>query len=1088
MTVFDQHSRFDESNTDHEGSKPHQQPGVVPKDFASEATFPPDRNIAYALSKRGIQSNYWERCEGIAPFRKRLTNHVVQNNKDGDAFFLGSLHQKLRKAVAVERVDGLVIDIDDAMDAEIALLFATLNDADIYFDAYTTHSHLRQVKEVKFDDFIETAKAAGLFPLQTEEQMDEVARLCVTGAEGLARDRDGKPRLAEQSRDGTVAIVRVPPKQKWRIVLYFDQGYCPSTLAAFYGVSDTFVRDQLWKICREKFLRTLNVKTDEACDGIEHAYYGASCPADTRDKARVVQGTGRKCLSLFALLPSSAGELNELLSKSQSKARRNSAKRPSNQTKHRLAGWIGRYGPTFDIETLMEDRGLSKGPRSDGGSFVECDREESHQASHGRTWCKNGDGDANFTLSCSGGTGDCRHRDRLDRLEGYIQNGSITEADLEDPTYGGGPINGQPSKDSVRDAVAKLRHECVSEEYDGVLEDLSAIGDDPFTAEICEDLARKAKGARKSDLCAEVRRRRNRKQKGRATDDAPKSRPGVKEYVDYQFVPFHEHLGEVVRDLAAYNTSTPKLFVQGSQIVRLTTNIGTGLKEINVCDVEAIRAHLSKVASWARTVDAEEAGQIYIHAPKDVAHAILREDTCSLGLPELIGIAATPYLDRTHCLRTEEGYCAESKIYLSPPASGKDLPPIPSAPSTEQVREAVALLIDAYWDIPFNDDEDVPDGWFDSNCIEVKTSIGQASRANQLARTLQPMVSPGIDGHLPLGVTDKPTPRTGSQVMTEVMSIIAFGTPTPMTSVPNNDEEWQKTLITLAQAGTPHVVFDNAKVAITSGALASAIGGSKVQARALRFNHLITGDYRPVTEINGNNLNLDTDLCERAILVRLDTKLTKPGERKRFKHDPLRSWCVENRPKLLWACLTIIQNWIAKGRPRMSDHSRVLGGFEEYCRIMGGILEAAGIEGFNANRHLIRKEAAIDEMETFLAEMLDVFGTSDVKVGTVDHAETRSAPRYATYGEEVLVELLIDVSDCLSLGLMENPNRASLGSRLGRKLNEYVGRVFEIKGARYKLSQRTLNGYKQYRLAPLEDAPEIARKPAGALRAGTQPP
>src|SRR5581483_5772020 len=43
------------------------------------------------------------------------------------------------------------------------------------------------------------------------------------------------------------------------------------------------------------------------------------------------------------------------------------------------------------------------------------------------------------------------------------------------------------------------------------------------------------------------------------------------------------------------------------------------------------------------------------------------------------------------------------------------------------------------------------------------------------------------------------------------------------------------------------------------------------------------------------------------------------------------------------ACLTVIRGWIAAGRPL---GSKVIGSFEEWARVIGGILEYVGITGF----------------------------------------------------------------------------------------------------------------------------------------------
>jgi len=69
-----------------------------------------------------------------------------------------------------------------------------------------------------------------------------------------------------------------------------------------------------------------------------------------------------------------------------------------------------------------------------------------------------------------------------------------------------------------------------------------------------------------------------------------------------------------------------------------------------------------------------------------------------------------------------------------------------------------------------------------------------------------------------------------------------------------------------------------------------------------------------------------------------------------FKHHPLDHWIAQNRGQLLWACLTLGQAWLARGRPPYSG-TRTMGSFEDWVRVIGGILDVAGLgEHFLANQ------------------------------------------------------------------------------------------------------------------------------------------
>jgi hypothetical protein len=56
----------------------------------------------------------------------------------------------------------------------------------------------------------------------------------------------------------------------------------------------------------------------------------------------------------------------------------------------------------------------------------------------------------------------------------------------------------------------------------------------------------------------------------------------------------------------------------------------------------------------------------------------------------------------------------------------------------------------------------------------------------------------------------------------------------------------------------------------------------------------------------------------------------------------------KNRDELIWAALTLAKAWISDGSPEPKG-IKLLGGLEEYRRVIGGILQVAGVKGFLSN-------------------------------------------------------------------------------------------------------------------------------------------
>src|SRR4029434_2922310 len=95
-----------------------------------------------------------------------------------------------------------------------------------------------------------------------------------------------------------------------------------------------------------------------------------------------------------------------------------------------------------------------------------------------------------------------------------------------------------------------------------------------------------------------------------------------------------------------------------------------------------------------------------------------------------------------------------------------------------------------------------------------------------------------------------------------------------------------------------------------------------------------------------------------------------------------------HRSELVWAALTLIQAWIAAGKP---EGEIVLGMFEDWSQVMGGILSVAGIPGFLANLHEFYDESDTEgtAWRAFAAAWWVKFGDDD------DHvAEAKVADLY----------------------------------------------------------------------------------------------
>ena len=207
----------------------------------------------------------------------------------------------------------------------------------------------------------------------------------------------------------------------------------------------------------------------------------------------------------------------------------------------------------------------------------------------------------------------------------------------------------------------------------------------------------------------------------------------------------------------------------------------------------------------------------------------------------------------------------------------------------------------------------------------------------------------------------------------------------------------------------------------------------------------------------GNNVQLDFDIARRTVPIRIDPKLDRPWERSGFRHNPLLPWVAAHRHELVWALLVLAQHWVATGRPAW--HEARMGSFESWAETVGGILAAAGIEGFLAKR--LELYAVLDpeseEWRAFVAAWHAPYGLRPVAVRDLA----------GLVGQDLLPYLFA------KRDLSERQLHTRLGIELSRRRNRRIGGFF------IRLdSTDPKTKAKRYRLEP----PEAEPSPQGSAK------
>lgn len=444
-----------------------------------------------------------------------------------------------------------------------------------------------------------------------------------------------------------------------------------------------------------------------------------------------------------------------------------------------------------------------------------------------------------------------------------------------------------------------------------------------------------------------------------------------------------------------------------------------------------------------------------VACPRDLADHLYDS---TLEVPYLERIIRAPTFAADDSLVVEPGYHASCRAYYLPP-KGVDIPAIPLKPTEADLKEARRLIVEEMMgDFPF-------DGWSREDLLKVAlgddpTTPPPASLLNAIGFAVEQFVRPMITGNMPATLFTKPTPRTGATLLVNAIQMVVSGD-TSTQVLPVSEEEKEKRIVAMLRGSTAINLWDNVTGEISSASLAQLFTSSTFKGRELGSSRLLTLPVASSFAFTGNNPRFSRELAARIGRVRLDARVEDPGARSQFRHRDLIGWIEQNRGKLIWAFLVLVQNWIAQGRPAPrtiwpdgATDDVTWGGYASYVTVIGGIISAAAPNWttWQTNRNESADESGEDDpikdlLSTWLHEKK---GAEMLASDLIDLA--------ATHHLHLPVKL-IDRTDPGSF------DRAAFGKWLG----EYRSRVFNIDGVELELqrsAKRTNKGWK-WSLAPV---------------------
>lgn len=401
--------------------------------------------------------------------------------------------------------------------------------------------------------------------------------------------------------------------------------------------------------------------------------------------------------------------------------------------------------------------------------------------------------------------------------------------------------------------------------------------------------------------------------------------------------------------------SPPHLFRYGNTLSRLEYD-DYGRPVLKELTASRLRYELARSAIWFVESTDREGNHARKDAkpPAEVVQDMLAHP--DPPLPVLYRITEAPVFAPDGTLQLEPGYHKASHTYYAP-SYGLAVPQVAEKPSASDIAKARELLFEMVCNFPF---------------------VHRADQSNALSLLLLPFARDLIDGPTPNHLIEAPSPGSGKSLLADILLRPSVGRNVGILTHAQNDEELRKRITALLREGHSVNILDNVSRPLDSGIFAAALTATMWTDRILGQSATFSVPVRCIWVTTANNPTMEWEIARRSIRIRLDALTERAWLREGFKHPNLREWVDEHRGEVIWAALTLIQHWLASGKPR--PEAKGIGSFEAWSYVIGGVLETAGISGFleNLNDFYEATNIAGNNLRELIKVWWESFGESPV--------------------------------------------------------------------------------------------------------------
>lgn len=956
--------------------------GLDPETLTEDPFFQKKLEIAIGASRH--EKNWVTKPLTRAEFIASLVE-FTEGEKDGLCITQGPLvnGQRIAKNVIANHIIMLDCDTGESLES----IERKVRDAGLFAVLWTTYSHMKRITEIPEDRLVKLARDLRT-PMPNVE--DEQAELCDLARTYLESKKYHKPilssihRVDKEHREGGIKfIVHHDPMPRARIMMFLKEPYVFATAKASQSLA---IQD--WKEAYAGVAEMLGVDYDQSCVDPSRLMYtpriapGEGTPYERGHDIIIIAGTA---LDLDTVPRIKKGARSASTHQSPLQAALGAAgisgqQHDDDTGEHKsfpswLYKFLKQYGDEFDIVGFVNAY-ASEDIKSDNGEKVEltCPNEDRHteQKADDRAFMVRS-GEGGFWAGCQHAT--CKTDSNEDRAwwllklcekYGIGYEELLTYCPTADAEQTAQIEREAETKDSVEDAITgltSLGSTATADQITEVITGISYLSDQARRTELLKrvrDVTRWSLEDLRPILREQLAKREmeNAAQREILFDATPV--PANPEDAAVIWL----HWDQMDQNRCAFarfeklNKENPKMYRRTEgDVVTVVNNTKAGVRISELPSIgDTIGTVLSDFGIRFITTD-DEGGENERPAPKYVI-SYIRGKLHEMVLPELEKVTKVPVFSSDGVLITQKGYNPHTQCYYDP--GDQEFYDVPEIVTEEDVDAAVNILDEPKRDFPFSDtftgadpqpirsDKKDEDGFPLPNYER-----GKGSRANYDAMIIQPFVRAMIPGPCPQYHIDKPAVGTGAGYLVDVAWIIAEGGDRAEVKTLPHDNGMIKSMITSGLRGGKSILFlDNVQDQVNSPDLAAALTAGSWSDRLFRTHDEVIIPIKCTWIMAGNRIQFNRDMMRRNVPIYLNAETPNPSSDRPvtfYKHQMLHEYVRKHRKDLVWAIHVLVKNWIQKGRP-VPKKSSIMQSFNDYSVVLGGILEAAKIEGFLSNR------------------------------------------------------------------------------------------------------------------------------------------